>query len=661
MFQATKSRRTTAPGCGRPTAGPALGDCAHERASDPAGSSEPSARTLRTLLVLAVAAVVCAIAAARVYTQCLSEPQRLWGRMDHDRNAHYLAGLQLGLDLRHGRLLDALADVHRLRTWPPLHACLVAATTVVAGANYRLAVLPNLAAWGASVLLLFLVARRAAPSGGTLAGTTAAFWMLASPAHRAFACDFMLESLGAMLTLLVVHAYLTARSRGQGMSRMLAVSLTLLFYAKYNYWLLALAAVACCEGVRHRAELYGLASAVNLAMLGRRFVQEVRRPLSWLVAVLAALCLVSWMYGPQPTTVWGGLRLGGMSQNLWHFAFLALVARIAVHWREEGARAWVRLPSGWRVFALWHVVPCAAWFLLPKRLGYFVWYLSLANGANSEGGLGTGLGFYWGCLHKDYHVATWSLAAAAGLAVAGFVGLPRLRPGSGVLLALLVLGTVLAATHPNRKSRFVHTWVAAGWAAAGVGLACLASGTGRIGFWRRGAGWCTAVGMWVLGVPHLAEQPSVPDSWSWRFESSLSVSSRWLPWLRGDEPHAIFANLPVEDFATWTYLEAFPGRAPPEAAKPLVGLHPSITSQRFLEWLRTTRVQRLVYLEVEPGSPLYFSGFAHYEQVPELLKGQTVFRLSRQVDLKALRCSISLWERTLAYPIAQGGAALVRP
>lgn len=614
-------------------------------------------QAMRALAVPLLAAVLCAGAATWHYACFRADPQRLWGRMDHDRNTHYLEGLRLGLDLRHGRLLETLCDVHRLRTWPPLHALLVAATTFVAGADYRLAVLPNLAAWSASILLMFLVARRASPCAGTLAGTTAAFWMLSSPAHRALACDFMLESLGALLTLLVVHAYLGARARGQGMSRMLAVALTLLFYAKYNYWLIALGSVAICEAARHRAKLRTWATAEDLASLRRWLVDQRGRPLSWAFAVLAALCIASWIIGPEPRAVWGSLRLGGNSQNLWHLAFLALAARIAVHWRDEGAGIWKRLPPAWRTFALWHVAPSAAWFLLPKRLGYFVWYLSLDNGPNSEGGVSHALVYYWACIRDDYHLAGWSLAAASALALAACLRLPRMRAGAGVLLALLVLGTVLAATHPNRKSRFVHTWLPAGWAAAGTGLALLAGGAGPGKAWRRGAGWVATTSLWVAGIPHLAERPSVPDSGSWRFESSLAVCSQWLPWLHEHGPHAIFANLPVEDFATWTYLEAFPDRRPPEVVKPLVATEASIISRQFEEWLRATPVLRLVYLDVEPDSPLHFPGYAAYEQVPELLSRQGTFRPVRQVRLETLRCTISLWERGAASADALSGKA----
>jgi hypothetical protein len=216
----------------------------------------------------------------------------------------------------------------------------------------------------------------------------------------------------------------------------------------------------------------------------------------------------------------------------------------------------------------------------------------------------------------------------------------------------LVLGTVLTAAHPNRKSRFLHTWIVACWAAAGAGLACLASGPTHGGLLRRGAGWCAAAGMWAAGLPSLAVRPSVPDSGNWMFETSLAVANQWLPWLGEEGPHAIFANRPIENFATWTYLETFPARTPPEVVARLLEPQPAVSRERFERWLDATKVQRLVYLHIETDSPLFFPDFAHYEQVSELLKGQQRFRRTRQVYLSSLRCTVSLWERVDSYPPA---------
>ena len=65
----------------------------------------------------------------------------------------------------------------------------------VRGFDYRLAVVPSLLAWVGTVIFAYLLGKCALPSGGVFAGLVAAALVLASPLHRGFATDIMLESL----------------------------------------------------------------------------------------------------------------------------------------------------------------------------------------------------------------------------------------------------------------------------------------------------------------------------------------------------------------------------------------------------------------------------------------------------------------------------------
>src|SRR2546425_535233 len=82
----------------------------------------------------------------------------------------------------------------------------------------------------ATVILGFLIGRRLLPEAGTAAGLLAAIFIMLSPAHRAFATDIMLESMGAALTLLCLLRYLIAvQENHPARGRWLGLSLTLLF------------------------------------------------------------------------------------------------------------------------------------------------------------------------------------------------------------------------------------------------------------------------------------------------------------------------------------------------------------------------------------------------------------------------------------------------
>jgi len=177
--------------------------------------------------------------AVLAYGRFLEVAPHLWTSGIHDRNAHYWLGLGFALDFRQGDLLHFFHDLHAARVWTPLHALLVGIVQAIGGPDYRLAVLPSLAAWVGTAVFAFLAARRAVPRGGDLAGFTAAVFVLASPAHQAFGTDIMLESLGACLSLAVIYAYQVAvQERSAWGGRLLGLALSALFFHKYNYYLL---------------------------------------------------------------------------------------------------------------------------------------------------------------------------------------------------------------------------------------------------------------------------------------------------------------------------------------------------------------------------------------------------------------------------------------
>src|SRR5262249_5870368 len=175
--------------------------------------------------------------------------------------------------------------------------------------------------------------------------------------------------------------------------------------------------------------------------------------------------------------------------NLVHAAYVVLFLRLVGWWRR-GGRAWVGgLDPRLAGVVRWHLVPLALWFLLPKHPSFFLWYLSLANSGQPQPvDLGAGLRAYGAWAAGDYHLGPWAALAALGLALAGLASWRVLRPGGQVVLCLVLIAALLTVTHPNRKGRNLHSWLAVGWVTAGGGLGALACGRGGARAPRPGAG-----------------------------------------------------------------------------------------------------------------------------------------------------------------------------
>lgn len=617
----------------------------------------------REALAWTFALALCAASGAAAYAAFLAHPEDRWGSIANDRNYHYLVGLQLGLDLRSLDVAGFLSDLSRVRTWPPFFHLCVAAAVAVAGPRYEAAVLVSLLAWLGTALVAFQLARRLAPSGKNAAGLIALIFVLASPTHRVFATDLLLESLGAFLTLLAMERYIARRQSAPGelgMSRSLAVVLTLLFFEKYNYWLLAVLAIGSCEAWRWRREWSPWAAGALRDPRARTWlVRQIVEPLNLPIVVCGGLALAAMATGGLDLAVAGRtLHLEQSSKNLWHAVFILFVLRVAVRWPREGRALWNGLPEPAREFARWHLVPMSAWFLLPKRFGYFVWYISPLNGANSTEGFFAGLRYYAECAAAHFH-ANYSAAllAVLGLVLAARLW-RRLPTPSLALVLLLAFGLALSAKHPNRKSRFLHTWLPAAWVLAGAGLGSLAAHRRRddssaTGAWRPVLAAGAVAGVALVQGPALWGEGASPEDGHAPGPSALALARTYLPWLDEPGPVGLMANLPAQPFLEWTYREQYPRRPAAHALYHLPG-GPDDADGRLGAWIERTGCREVVLVEVDRRSPFYFEDFEDLLEVGAQLRRQPNMVEVRSERRDDLRCRVSLWRRvqTAAQPAA---------
>jgi hypothetical protein len=595
-------------------------------------------------LIVLIAAVAVA---GFTYAHFLETHRSLWIGVVHDRHAHYLLGQSMALDIRHGDVGQLLRDFDSARIWPPLHGFLVAAVLTITGPDYRFAVLPSLAAYVGTVLLGFLVARRVAPRGGNLAGLVAAVFLLASPAHRAFATDVMLESLGACMTLLVLYVYLVhvqQASRWSGAA--LGLSLTLLFITKYNYWALIVVALVVTEIAGGPGAAW---TWLRGALGGFDWRGQLRRPFNYVTAALLALAV--WVMATGGTTfhVAGNTVSLTMPHNLISLAYLMVFLRAAIPWRRHGRDWLASLAPRYRPLVAWHIWPVAVWFLWPKKLGSFLWYLG-------PGGRGecpcydrlSGFPYYARCLATDYHTAVWLTVLAAGLLFAALLWRRGLRPGGAVVLWLVLLSALIAAEHPNRKSRVLHSWIAATWVAAGVGVAGLVHGRltarhPRVQPWLAGAavgGLGLACLPGLLEPAHAAEGGPQPQ-----YLSSLDLTDSYLSCLKEARQVAILSNVPMKFLTQWTFMDRYDA-----ASRPITDWKGSAgpvadAGERFSAWLAATPCDTIVYLDMLPNSPYceIQSDPQVIAQVREALAAQQRFPLVGMQYLQSQQAIVMVW------------------
>jgi hypothetical protein len=559
----------------------------------------------------------------------------------------------VGLDLRNGDAIHLARDIERMRIWGPTFPLVTGVVLAIGGPDYRLAVLTSIAAWVAAALLAFLVARRAAPVGGNLAGFVAGLLVMASPAFHAYATDIMLEGPGACLSLAAVYAYQRARQEeSRAGLRWFGVLMTALFLLKCNYWLLALFALLATELCRSPGVVVHVAlrlrDPANPAPLARWGLAQLRNPLTY--GFLFVLCLLAAyvILGPYEIPLGGQTLRIRSAETLADVAYWIAFLRLFVGWLRVG-RPWLQSRCTWAVTLMhWHLWPTAMWFLLPKRLGLFVWYLTRNHGPGEGHGLVGRFAAYANALAVDYVPGTAALLLVAALTAVAFLLARRLRPGSAFLLWFVTVSAGLTLLQPTCRSRFLHSWIAMTWVTAGLGLAMCLYG------WR--PGWLPrarhAVAVAIVTVLLVLAGPSaVGPGHSLEggphagLRCVLPLAETLLPQLDGDRRVAILSDSALRFFVSWTHQERC------RRTERVIGevyLLPSDPGE-FERWAARVECDAVVWIDVPQESPLWFPCTdPAADRLRELMAGQHSFSQVSRCAWPELDCSAVIWRRNVS-------------
>jgi hypothetical protein len=440
--------------------------------SDP-GACQPSARSAVLLNVAVV--VLILLSAGMLFRSFWPQASSLWYSASHDRNGHYRRSQSIAFALRQGNVGGFIKEIDSATVWPALHPLLAGTVMAFGGIDYRLAVLPSLAAWAATCWFAFALAWRLVPRYRTVAGGTALLLTLASPAHRAYAVDVMIESLGAALTLGVVYFYVSARQDGsRWRGRCFGLLFLALFMTKYNYWALLASGFLLATAWEGRSFLLSpLAARRQSARVKDWLLAQLRHPVTYLVLLGLGVAIRVHVAGPLTVRIAGRSITWGTIDFPLHLCYLLVFPRLLLWWWRSGRAAIAPLPVLARQLVYWQLCPLAIWFLWPRRLGSFIWYVALNQAgrvADSSGWAGS-FSYYAQRLVIDYHINLASLVAVAAFLGLAFLGWRRRLTGEFAVFLFLIVAALLTNYHSGNRSRFLHSWLAVAWVAAGVGAA----------------------------------------------------------------------------------------------------------------------------------------------------------------------------------------------
>ena len=279
--------------------------------------------------------------------------------------------------------------------------------------------------------------------------------LLSSPHLLAYATVTMTEMLGALGQCIVLFCYVLYRQRRRPRdARAFALSLTLLFFIKYNYFILLVGPLVLYEWLDRTS---GGGVTRRIAGLWRWTRRVLSSPTGAFVALYLVALLVILDTGGFEFRVLGQRVSVRSIGNSGHVVLYLLLARL---WYLHRRRRidWGRLMSAdplVRPLVIWFAVPVTIWMASPYPNHIRDFANLVINRPLGEPTVEAGTAVYLDALRSAYFYSTWVLVVVIAAAGVAAVRYRRQPPVVQWLILAVPLQLAAIALHQTRFPRFL--------------------------------------------------------------------------------------------------------------------------------------------------------------------------------------------------------------
>jgi len=452
-------------------------------------------RQLVFIAILTIAALVLLYVARLIdqHTIQIVSSQRLLPRWD--LATHLNHGWEDYHLLVTGRIHRLLWDLWLQGYWPPVLSIYQIPFYLSLGGTIESGLRSAIAAFVLTGLLGCALMWRQWREAAALPAAVFLGLIVSSPYLLAYASVTMTEIVGAATQLAVLLAYVAYRQNpSPAAARGFAVSLTVLFFTKYNYFFLLIAPLALYEWLDRPLG----PNQSRRADLQRWMRFALSSPTVWLLVLYLAGLLVVMRTGGFEFHLAGQRVSVHTVGNSGHIVLYLLLGRLWYLHRQQRI-PWDRFVAAdprVRPLLVWFALPIVIWFASPYPNHIRDFFNLVINRPLGEASIGGGALIYLDAVRHDYFYREWVLIGVVGVFAIAAVQYRRQPPLMKWLILAIPLQLAVIAIHQTRFPRFLLLTIV---------LLCVAAAceTGRWfagSKWRRIAGAVLAPAVLSAGV-----------------------------------------------------------------------------------------------------------------------------------------------------------------
>jgi len=375
-----------------------------------------------------------------------------------------------------GRIHRLLWDLWLQGYWPPVLSIYQVPFYLLLGGGMAAGLWSSLAAFVLAGVAGCVVLWRQWNTGAFLPASIFLALLISSPYLLAYASVTMTEMLGALVELVVILCYVSYRQRPtERTARAFAVSLTILFFTKYNYFFLLIVPLVIYEWLERTAGH----TAAAFRMLARSMRHALSSPAGALFALYLTALLIVLRTGGFDLHVLGRRISVHTIGNTGHVVLYLLLAWLWYRHRQ-GRIQWDRLAAAdlrVRPVVLWFVLPVTMWLASPYPNHIRDFANLVFNRPLGETTVAGGIATYLDALRTSYFYREWMLIFVVCAFTIAMLRYRRQPAWMRWLIIAIPLQFAAIATHQTRFPRFLLLTVV---------LLCLAS-AGEVGAWFAGS------------------------------------------------------------------------------------------------------------------------------------------------------------------------------
>jgi hypothetical protein len=411
------------------------------------------------IITTAILIYVCNnLASQLIFSENQQHLYPLW-----DPATHAIYGWKMYYHLIHLQPLLFFWEIWSKGLWPFIYYLYQIPFYILTGSGFTGALISSLFGFFLIGFFSFIHFTDSLKTSSPITTSVFLFFLITSPFYLAFSSLAMTEIFGSMMQLLVYIGYLKVTElKTQKSAVLFSLLLTMLFFTKYNYFILVIIPIMINEYFTY-TDKWKLRDHFDLLL---KVVKKVFTSFTGLFLFVYSIFLIA-LFST------GGFEFNLFNQkvsvhsigNTGYVVLYLLIIRFLIYKKRNKAGYFNFLNKDFRIKPLinYFIIPIIIWFVIPYP-NHIKEFFGLIVNRQSEGfTIISGFAYYFNVLKNEYFANNLIFVLSMLIFLFAIIRYKNQNPTARFFIIVALIQIILIINHPYKDARFIFTTLLPIW------------------------------------------------------------------------------------------------------------------------------------------------------------------------------------------------------